>query len=295
MFWGMLFGLSGASLQALSYLFSRHYLTKHGTPIKMMLASQLMLGIVSALALPFLDFDFWQLKLLWPLLLVTLAFLFGQVFFLRALTLIESSRMSSIIGLKLIFVPLFLYLFFDYVFNWGQIIALVLAVAATLLMNYHTGGRFHWSGMGCSVIAVVLFAWSDIGIKFLIKEIDPDHFVRAGLIGILMNNVTVVVLLLPMYFKYRLNRTDFTMTAGFTGCWGFGLFCLFVSFGFVGPVFGNVLQSVRGPVGLVLGIAAARLGMQHLELRNPAIVWVQRGIAALLMFGAVVLYAVFAK
>jgi len=44
-----------------------------------------------------------------------------------------------------------------------------------------------------------------------------------------------------------------------------------------------------------LGIAAARLGMQHLELRNPAIVWVRRGLAAFLMFMAVVLYAIFAK
>lgn len=276
-------------------MFSRHYLTQYGSPIKMMLASQLMLGVLSAFALPFLRFNVWQLKLLGPLLLVTLSFLVGQVFFLRALTLIESSRMSSIIGLKLIFVPLFLYLFFGYVFNLGQITALALAVAATLLMNYHTGGRFHWSGMGCSVIAVIFFAWSDIGIKFLIKEIDPEHFVRAGLIGILMNNVTVVVLLLPWYFKYKLCRNDFKMTAAFTGCWGFGLFCLFVSFGFVGPVFGNVLQSVRGPVGLVLGIAAAHFGMQHLELRNPAIVWIRRALAALFMFLAVVLYAVYAK
>lgn len=63
------------------------------------------------------------------------------------------------------------------------------------------------------------------------------------------------------------------------------------AFAFVGPVFGIILQSTRGIMSIIVGVAVSRLGLLHIEAHITHNVFIQRLAAALLMTIAVALYA----
>ena len=289
---GIVFGLLTACFQALAYFFSRHFLMRHGSPARLLVASQLALGAISAVLLPLTTppgaVGTAQIG---PLLLCSLCFIAGQVFFFQALRRIEASRIASLLGLKVVLVPLFLYIFFDQMFNRGQILALVLAVLAALLMNYQGGRRFQWEGMGVCALALLGYAWSDIGVRLLVASIPVEGMLRAALIGTNLNNVFVALVLLPAVWWMRLKAGTIRDALPYALWWGGGVLCFFVCFGYLGAAFGNIVQAARGPVTLVLGIVLSRMGFSYLEAKVPAAVWLRRGAAALLMFGAILIYA----
>lgn len=288
---GIVSGLLAAGFQGSAYFFSRHFLIRHGSPFQLLVASQLILGAASLLILPFTTpaaaFD---ARLIGPLMICSLCFMGGQVCFFQALRRIESSRIASIIGLKVVLVPVFMYFVFGSVFNVGQLSALLLALAAVLLMNYHGGGKFNWNGMGYCSLALVGYSWSDIGVKMLVEGIGMPNIVHSALIGANFNNIFVALLLLP--FSRSLTRSMFRDAWPFAFCWGAGVISFFSCFGYVGPAFGNVVQAMRGPFSLAIGIILAHLGYRHLEEKVSAPVWGRRALAALLMVVAIVIYAV---
>jgi uncharacterized membrane protein YgdD (TMEM256/DUF423 family) len=68
-----------------------------------------------------------------------------------------------------------------------------------------------------------------------------------------------------------------------------GLYC---SFGLVGVVFGNILQSTRGIMSVALGAMLAHLGWHELEQRVDRAMLLRRFAAALLMTAAIAIYAI---
>ena len=66
---------------------------------------------------------------------------------------------------------------------------------------------------------------------------------------------------------------------------------LFGCFQAVDVVFGNILQSTRGLISIVLGAGLAGAGMVHLEKKVSRGVFWRHMAAAMLMSAAIVLYA----
>ena len=79
------------------------------------------------------------------------------------------------------------------------------------------------------------------------------------------------------------------------GCWIVSMWGLYISFGLIGASFGNVVQASRGVISLLLGIILSRFAINGLEQRQSVAVWLRKAAAALLMFGAIVLYALVTK
>ena len=90
----------------------------------------------------------------------------------------------------------------------------------------------------------------------------------------------------------RNDRTpgDWLHALPFAATWLLSMVFLYACFAFVGPVFGNILQSTRGIISIVLGAGLARLGLEHLEQKVSRPVLRQRIGAAILMCAAVWLF-----
>ena len=77
-----------------------------------------------------------------------------------------------------------------------------------------------------------------------------------------------------------------------TAAWLVGMMCLFICFEAVGVVYGNILQSTRGLISIVIGAHLAGLGMVHLEQKHPRHVVLRRLGAAAMMCAAIALYRI---
>ncbi len=75
------------------------------------------------------------------------------------------------------------------------------------------------------------------------------------------------------------------------GCvWLGAMILLYVCFDLITPVYGNIVQSTRGVISIVMGYFVARSGARALEERLPRAVFWQRLGAGTLMFAAIVLF-----
>jgi len=76
----------------------------------------------------------------------------------------------------------------------------------------------------------------------------------------------------------------------FAVLWLMGMFFLFSSIGSVGVVFGNILQSTRGLLSIILGVFVAYAGFEALEPKMTKKILIQRILAAVLMGVSVALF-----
>ena len=105
MFLGIAAGLVSALLQSTSYVCSANFMLKYKSPLRLVIFSQLVMGAFCLAFVPFLfprellnrlpEFALWVGAWL-------LCFSIGQTAFFNALRSIESSRISSLLGLKIL-------------------------------------------------------------------------------------------------------------------------------------------------------------------------------------------------
>ena len=81
----------------------------------------------------------------------------------------------------------------------------------------------------------------------------------------------------------------------YAAVWLGAMILLFISFDEIGLVHGNIVQSTRGLLSIVLGYALARTGAGHLERRLSRSGQAGRFIAGLLMFLSIVLFTLGAR
>ena len=77
----------------------------------------------------------------------------------------------------------------------------------------------------------------------------------------------------------------------FSLLWLLSQMTLLICFGFIGPVFGNVIQSSRGIFSVVFGVAACKLGFDVMENAASKKVWLRRALAALLMISGIACFS----
>ena len=221
-------------------------------------------------------------------------FILGQWGFFSAQKHIESSRIASLLGLKVLVVMLLSIIMLRTCFAMGQYAAIMLAVLAAMLMNW-SKGKLDLNGMGYLLMALVGYAFSDIGIQLIVEYLQCSDPITGGLSGYVLTYGTMglgaLALMKPMQVSWK-------MVAGALPqgvCWTISMWGLYVCFGLIGAAFGNVIQASRGVISLILGIILSFFAINGLEQKQSAAVWVRKTVAALLMFAAIVLYALTAK
>lgn len=295
---GILFGLGAATFQATSYFFSRMYVVKRDRAvIRLLVLAHIMMGIIAAGILP----------LAWPagrmppmrsyvLNLIGIAgfYLLGQVGLFLTLRTTDASRVSPLLGLKILILAVISAVFLGKDITFVQWVAVSMSVAAAFTLNF-SGERIPLLGIAGILLTCLFYSLSDLNIRWT-TDILTAHglgtlhasvlalsmcYVLSGAVGMLFLPLSKGAWKMPAEWKY---------SAPFALSWFAGMAFLFATFATVGVILGNIMQSLRGLISVVVGAWLARRGLHELETDQPGHVWLRRGAAAVMMCAAISLY-----
>lgn len=316
---GILLGLGSALASSLAYLASRRFTVRHAGhepdqprwrgPLRLMVTSHLYLAVVCGLA---------SLLLIprgaqaqpgnWPWALTTtlavaLCYLTGNTLLFFALRHTEASRIAPLLGFKIVLLALVKHFLLGDALDTQQWVAVVMATAAASLLG-SSGGRLPWSTALLTIGSCAGFVGSDVFIEQMVPAWLPDgvtrqaaedagggQLIQASMTGMALVYVwcgAIALTLLP--FAKPWQSAHWRGAAPYAGFWLMAMVCLFSAFALVGIVLGNILQSTRGLMSIVLGVLVVKLGHHHIETHAPWKVVIQRLIAAALMTAAIVLF-----
>lgn len=289
---GVILGLCAALSQSFSYVFSRRFvIAEHRSPVKLLVLSHTLMGFVALSLLPGL----WTSEAMhvthyfWALLGASGSYMIGQAALFVALRRTDASRISPLLGLKVVMVAL-IWMFYVgkavTAIQWG---AVILSVAAAFILNY-SGGTLPLSIIGATLFTCFFYAVSDVFIIDLVKALSSDAL-RGGMLGACMAYIvcgSIALLLLPRFGSTR--KRDWIAAVPFSTGWFASMILFFSCLAIAGPVLGNIVLATRGLFSIALGAALAQFGLVHLEKAVSRDVLRRRAIAAALMIAAIALY-----
>jgi drug/metabolite transporter (DMT)-like permease len=302
---GGLCGLMSALLQSLSYIASRHFISRRqsGAGIQLLIIAHLCMGVMAivVLALTWMPNVIWAPALL-PIVSSALFSVFGQLGLMQAIKYAEPSRVSPLLTVKL-FIPALLATVIGQpvgalanrslsIWQW---FAVLLCVIAGISIN-ESGGRMRPRALIAVLFTATTFAGSDWSIGLAVARfLHTPHMtvLRASLLtesGVFLVLALIAGLCLP--FIARTRPADWRDAQPFAIAWFSSMIFLFFAFGQLGVVLGSILQCTRGFMTIVIGIVLMYLGLEHIEPSQPRHVVLRRLSAGFLMFIAITLYII---
>lgn len=291
---GILLGAATAVLQSFSYLASAFFIRKHASALKLLISSHLLMGAAGMLLLPFCFPTELFASASRALLLLTawiILFCLGQGGFFICQKEIESSRLASLLGLKIAVLSLIWVLFFGNRLNMLQIAGVVMCVVAAFAMNWSGGKTFTFRSLIVLALTLISFSLTDITETHMVLLADNGNIVTSGIAVTLLCYFTLGIFSLPFLLKVKLSRQMLRDALPFAALWLISQMTLLICFGMLHPVFGNVIQSSRALFSVLLGCLACRLGWNVMETASSGWLWIRRGIAALLMISGIAAFS----
>ena len=227
-------------------------------------------------------------------MLCVLFCILGQAGMFFMLKTVDASRVSPLLAIKVPILALFYFATGADKYTPSQWLGVALVVPAAWLLC--KAGRaiplraLLWLAFGC-----VFFAASDHCIKIVLAAFrDSGSLVRSSLLGFVVvyaaGGIYGVAGLACGIVPSR--RVMMRHVLPFSCFWYFGIATLFICFATVGIVHGNIVQSTRGLISVVLGWFIARAGFERLEEKTSSDVFAKRIFSAVLIILAMVLYSV---
>lgn len=294
---GVLFGLIAAIMQSLCYVSSRIFLTRSGNNSRVLFGlCHAWMGLMALLLLPFC----WSTEMvvaapayLWPLAVAIVFYMIGQICLFQAIRWTDASRVSPLLGLKVLILAVITVCFLRQSVTALQWVAVFMCVVAAFVLNY-SGGRIPWPGVAAILGACMAYSFSDLGITALIGTMAPEGGVRGLLLACCLCYIPLAPVGLAMALaggseQRTWDKWKAALPVALT--WFVAMIAIFACFRSIGPVFGNIVQSMRGPISIALGVMIVRLGHVHLETKVRQGALARRIAAALLMCAAVGLFA----
>ena len=292
----MAFGLFIAAvstvMQSAAFVFSRRFVVRFGSPVELVIYSQLWMGIMGAAAfaaticrtsIP------WSREFVATAAVFVLAYNLVFFFFFKAMSLIEASRLSSLTGLKVIVVALLALLFFHERLTPGRIAAVLLTAIAAVGMNF-SGGRIGWAGASYLFLSLLGFATTDVTGAHLVKLMPGASVTLEAICVMSLCYCVLGVLSGAVFVRKQFSQRLFFGAFPYSVLWFSAMMLLFSSFGIIGVVFGTIIQAGRGVISVLFGIALARC-CGDIEPKVSARMWVRRAVMSLVMLSAMALYS----
>jgi drug/metabolite transporter (DMT)-like permease len=290
---GILFGFGAAVFQSTSYVGSRVFSHKYpDKTLHLLSLSHIVMGVFAIALLPFV----------WPktmpafgvyapsLIACSGFYLFGQALLFIALKTSSASRVSPLLGIKVFILALIGIAFLGQKFGLLQWTAIVMSVIAAAMLS-RTGEKLSLKGLLWILLTCVAYCLSDINIKILVNHFDYLGRANAVLLAVCLSyivcGITAVTIL---FFLPRPTAAMFRYSLPFAVAWFAAMLFLFACFGSIGVVYGNIVQSSRGILSILMGAALVRHNFEYLDQRVPRSIFFQRLAAAALMSGAIALY-----
>ena len=233
-----------------------------------------------------------------PLAGTALFYLLGQVGLMMALRRTEPSRVSPLLGFKIVILAVMSVSLPASAGGTGMLSPLqwagvALCVVAAVSLNY-SGARLSASAAWAVVFACVAYSLSDWHIKILVDVVTAETHSSRPLAATLATCLCYIVCgglsLAFLPFAGPRSGRDWRGAIPFALSWFVAMLFLFASFGFLNVVFGNILQSTRGLMSVAISSLLVRWGMLHLEPAAGRGVFVKRLASAAVMIAAVALY-----
>ena len=296
---GVTAGLLSGACNAVAFLISRHHATTSpGGGLRLLVLAHL---VMAGACLP-LVWLFWPPEgldvaaCLPPLAGVVGCYLAGQAALIVSLRRADASRVVPLLSLKIVALALIVTCLPETPLDLRQWAAVGLcAVAAALLQGRRDPVPV--AVMALMLAACVGFAAADL---FIVRLIDAVHASAAarprlwacGLAAAVtyVSCGAVAAVFLPATTPR--SGAAWTAAAWYGLVWLGGMVGLYVCFGLLGVVFGNVLLSSRGLFAVVIGAALAHRGWHELEQRVDRATLLRRIAATLLMTAAIALYVI---
>lgn len=301
---GIAAGLLAALASALSYLVSRHHVLTHpefrgAGGARLIVQAHGLMGLACIPA----SWLLWPRAggppaVAWmpPTVGCAAIYLLGQACFFKALERVPASKLSPLLGLKVVMLATIVSTFLGSPLDGRQWMAVGLAVAAALSLQ-RGDDRVPPASFALVLVACLCFALADLQIVALLRVLategaEPLGRFHSGCLGMCLTYVACGALLLPW------GRSMVPRTAGglwpathYALVWLVAMIALYACLGTVGAVFGNILQGTRGVMSVILGGALAHLGWHELEEKVDRRTFAARIAAAMAMAAAIALYA----
>ncbi|MBO5668225.1 MAG: hypothetical protein J6S43_03780 [Lentisphaeria bacterium] len=295
MIFGIVCGFTAALLNSLGYLFSARFLLYHKNPLRLLVMATLVMQLISLPLLVIFPFGEIEnpLKFFGQMLLSCMFFLIGQGGFFAALRLFEASRLSSLLGLKIIVLSVGFVLSGGTLNIW-QMAAVLMAAAAALIFNRSGSGRSSWKGWLLLLMTLCCYSSVDILETDLVLQVHETvgySKLHSSLVVVPPMYVMLGILTMPVLFFLKPDKGQLKLAAPYAVLWLLSQVVLFCCFALLKPVFGNVILATRGIFSVLSGALLPFFGLAALDSQIPVSLWIRRGVAALLMLGAIAVYS----
>jgi drug/metabolite transporter (DMT)-like permease len=290
---GILFGFAAAFFQSGSYLFSKRYVAAfEKSTMGLLIAAHCIMGIFSLVLIPFFlpktmpAFSHYA----FPLFGGVASYLAAQACFFLSLKRTDASRVSPLLGLKIIILAAISIFFLNQHFSPAQWGSIGLSLGAAYLLG-NVGTKIPFKSWAWILGACFFYSLSDLCIKQLISRFNEHGLFRASILSTCLCYILsgiVSVACLPL-FPFR-SFARWKIAFPFAVFWYTGICFLFGCFGSIGVVFGNIVQSTRGVMSILMGSVVASRGYEHIEEKVAITVLVYRIFAGMLMIAAIALF-----
>jgi drug/metabolite transporter (DMT)-like permease len=293
---GILFGLAAASCFSLAYLGSRLFYWRAGkSPFHLLVVSHLQMGILALLVLPF----FWpDAPLTWrmlpPLLGMVACGMAGQLLFFLTLKRANPSQVTPLLALKILLLAFASLLILHKPISGLQWLSIGLCFTATFLINF-SGQPIPLRGLGGIVATCACYALGDVCAALLIGQLAAAGAAHPAILttcGLYVTAGSVGLLLAAFCWRDVMTVHVWRAASYFSVVYFLADTLLFTTFKLVGPVFGNILQSTRGIISILLAKVVARRGWYDLESAMTRAMLVRRLFAACLFTLAIACYVI---
>jgi drug/metabolite transporter (DMT)-like permease len=289
---GIVFGLGSALLASASYLCSRIFTARWpGSVLSLLALAHIIMGIFSAVLIVF----FWPRYLpMTPwyhnLIFSVVSYFAGQASLMMALHNAAASRVSPLLGLKILMLAVIGIAFMGQNFSPLQWAAIMLSLLAAAMLSA-TGEKLPFSSMCWILLSCFVFCLSDINIRLLMEHFSYLGLLRSSIVSVCFCYIFCGIIglaILPVI--RRPAGAMWGMAAPFAVSWFGSMLLLFACFMLIGVVYGNIVQSTRGIISIMLGPVLAATGFEHIETHVPRRIFFQRLAAGLLMTAAIAMY-----
>lgn len=294
---GILCGFITAILNSVGYLCSANFLKRYNSPIRLLLFAQLVM-MAASIPVFICTFPFRGLvqpqNFIFSLICWIIVFVLGQGSFFMALKYCEASRLSSLLGLKIIVLTIIFMLSKHHYPNMGQWTAVFMAGAAAMLINWTGSFRMCFKGWFFTFCTLIFYSFCDINETNLVLAIKNCGFgeLKSSIIATAASYTVLGILSLPGLFFLRPTKKQIILSAPYALLWLSSQVFLMTCFAMVLPVFGNVILASRGLVSVILGAMLSFVGLQKLDAVISRKQWIFRAIAAVLMISAIAVYSI---
>jgi len=288
---GIFLGLMAAFLQSVNYICNATFSARHPVgALTQFLLVHLTVGALSLLILPFV----WDDQALspgnyaLPLVGAVLTLIAGQTALYRAIRLCVASRVSPLLGIKVMVLALIGVFWLHEQYQIQQWLGVFLCVAGAIWLSL-SGGIISGPALFWVVMTCVSYALADLCVVALISCFEGLPTLQAAGLSVALCYLLVGVICLAWW--PRLNDVELLKASIPSAVsWFMAVTCLFGCFAFVGVVFGGILQSSRGVISILLGLGLTWWGFRFAEPLPQRRVFIQRFSAASLMLVAITMF-----